>query len=559
MNRHRLGLLAAVSTLTVLVLAAACAGGGDATVAPAPAAPSAPAAAAPEPAPATSTAPEPQKGQPQRGGTLLWGSAKEMSSPHPYTTTASVDGYIKETMFEPLIRQDKDGAFRGMLAESWTVSDDASVWTFKLREGVKFHNGQEMTADDLIWSVNFILDPDNAARGRGALNADIEKLEKVDKYTVKFILKGPRGLFGLTIAEISRLHVIPAGSIKTGDIKVQVPPPGTGPFRFKDWVPADKTEVVRFDDYWRDPYPYLDGIVFKLIQKSSGRQNALRAGDVQMAERLRPTFAQRVQKGEITGIQLDPATLSGFRRFEFNFESPLFQDRRMREAIVRSIDRQAFMDEVYFGLGQPMVVPVPPGSDWEAAVLKVAPMFELDTNRSKQLAQEAGYNGEPIRFIVERGQGEPIGESIGRMLRKAGFNIKLEVLESGVYDEKQATGDYDLTPHGASFRGDPIVAAAGSIRCEEGERHTRNQSRYCNPKIDALLDEYLTVSDHQKHLEIYAQIMKTVLRDDIVMVYMGWNRTRFFGWRDNIRGFGHPGHGAYTAYEKGLFTTWIER
>ena len=139
----------------------------------------------------------------RHGGTLIFGSAKEMTSPHPWTTTMSVDQAIKEaTMLEPLIQLGADGTLIPMLATSWVPNDDASVWTFHLRQGVKFHTGAEMTSADVVWCVNYTMDPENAARGHNDLAPRVASVEIVDRFTVRFNMQGdqlgsgPRGAGG---------------------------------------------------------------------------------------------------------------------------------------------------------------------------------------------------------------------------------------------------------------------------------------------------------------------------------------------------------------------------
>ena len=537
MNRLLLGFFALAGSLALLVVAGACAGdGGDAAAAPA-------AKAGPEP---------------QHGGTLTFGNYREMASPHPFTTTRSADRNIKENMFEPLLLFDKEGQLQGFLAESWEINSDASVWTFKLREGVKFHNGQELTANDVVWTVNYIMNSDNGARGQRVLSADIKKIEAVDKYTVRFTMKAPRGLFGVTAADISKFSIIPADSMKQGDVQLEsgTPPPGTGPFRFASWLPADSTEIVRNDDYWRGA-PYLDKIVFKLIGKTSGRENALRAGDIQIAERVSVQFAQRVQSGELTGMIAESANLSGFARIEFNHTSEWLSKRAMRLAMTIAIDKDAFMDEVFFGVGKPVDAFVPEGSDWEKAMQGAGVVRrERNLERVKQLLKEAGYKGEPIAFILTRQQQEE-AESSYRMLQEAGINVELNVLESGVYDKRQIDGDYDFSTGGGRWGLDPVLSQQTGWRCEEGSRRA-NTSAYCNPEVDRLSDVYLTVADHQRHLDLWGKIAK-IMYDDVFELSLGWKNSRYFAWLETAHDFAQPGTGSYNTYNAGLKTTWLEQ
>ena len=177
--------VAALVSVVLLVAASAC--GGEPTATPAPT----PAGTGPTPTAGPNAPPLAEKWVERQGGTLIFGTAKEMSSPHPWTTTSSVDKSIKRsTMFEPLSDVAKDGSLIPVLATSWVSNDELSEWTYHLRQGVKFHNGQEMTSADVVWSVNYILDPDNAGRGHGDLSPIIASMEAVDRYTVRFNMRG---------------------------------------------------------------------------------------------------------------------------------------------------------------------------------------------------------------------------------------------------------------------------------------------------------------------------------------------------------------------------------
>ncbi len=488
---------------------------------------------------------EAEKWEERQGGTLTFGSAKEVTSPHPYTTTSSVDGHTKEsTWLEPLLQLTGDGSLAPVLATSWVSNDDLSQWTFHLREGVKFHTGEEMTAEDVVWSANYIMDANNAARGHGDMAPLVRSVEAIDRYTVRFNMVGSQPAFPVIISDISVLSIIPAGALEPGEIQVRVGTPGTGPFRFDEWVPASKTVVTRFDQYWGGK-PYLEKIVFQLIASATGRGNALRTREIQLAERLSPIFAGRVETGEIGAIEVSPATLSGYRRMMFNVESPIFDDIELRLAAMYAMDMQKLLDEAFFSLGTLMDAAVPPGSVWDETLLACCPRRTGDPDKARAMLAASSYAGEPVRLVVSRGQGEPIGESISRQLREVGFNVDLQVLESGVYDEKQSTGDYDLTPKRASWGGDPVIDGAGRWRCEEAERHNNNQSRYCSPELDTLIDAYYGLTDLDEKLTAYSEIA-TILYDAAITKHMGWNFTRFFGWNDNLKGFDHRGEGGYT-------------
>ncbi len=545
---------AALAGVVILMAATAC-GGEDPTATSAPTATSTGPTSTLEPG----APPLAEKWEERQGGTLIFGNAKEMSSPHPYTTTASVDKRIKTTMLEPLSMISVDGSLIPVLATSWVANDDLTVWTYHLRQGVKFHNGQEMTSADVVWSVNYIMDPDNAGRGHGDLAPIITSVEAVDRYTVRFNMDGIQPSLPLVVSDIGILSIVPANSLAPGEIRVDTAAPGTGPFKFEEWVPASKTVVTRFDDYWGGK-PYLEKIVFQLISSAAGRANALRTREIQIAERLTPVFAGRVESGDIGAIEVSPTTLSGYRMIDLNVESPIFGDKNARLAAIYAMDMQKLLDEAYFGLGALVSMPVPPGSVWDQILQECCPRRVADLNKAKELLAASSYAGEPVRLLVNRGQGEAVGVSLSRQLREAGFNVNLLIVESGVYDERQIVGDFDINPSGGSWGGDPVIDGGPDWRCEEGERRLRNQARYCDPELDRLMDEYLRISDLEGRKvlfrEIASRFYEAAIRKD-----MGWNFTRFFGWNDNLKGFEHRGEGGYTTNPVGggLWRVYFEK
>ena len=534
----------AVVVGVLLITAAVACGAEEPTAAPTPT------SEGPTPTPRAGAGALPEKWAEREGGTLIFGTAKEMSSPHPWTTTSSVDKSIKRsTMFEPLSDVALDGSLVPILATSWVGNDDLSAWTYHLREGVLFHNGDEMTSADVVWSVNYIMDPDNAGRGHGDLAPIIASVEALDRYTVRFNMNGSQPSLPLIISEIGILSIIPANALEPGEVRVSTPPPGTGPFKFVEWVPASRTVVVRFDDYWNGK-PYLEKIIFQLISSAVGRANALRTREIQIADRLTPIFAGRVQRGEIGAINVKAANLSGYRMIDFNVDTPVFGDKNVRLAAIYAMDMQKLLDEAYFGLGALVSMPVPPGSVWDEILRDCCPRRVADLNKAKELLAASSYAGEPVRLLVNRGQGEAIGESLSRQLREAGFNIDLLIVESGVYDERQTVGDFDINPSGGSWGGDPVLDGGPGWRCEEGERRLRNQNRYCDPVLDELMDEYLRVPDIEERTvrfrEIATRLYASAIRKD-----MGWNFTRFYAWTDNVKGFETKGDGGYTRHPLG--------
>ena len=161
---------------------------------------------------------------------------------------------------------------------------DGKSYLFKLRKGVKFHDGKELTAEDVKWSVDYAMDPNNGATGLSMLKS-VERVNVKDKLTVEFVLKSPHAGFLSMVATIRPFPIVPSRSVPSGKLDLPGFPPGTGPFVFKDYKPAREIVFVRNKNYWRKGLPYLDELVLKPVLEDQVRFTGVRAGDLDMIER----------------------------------------------------------------------------------------------------------------------------------------------------------------------------------------------------------------------------------------------------------------------------------
>ena len=494
--------------------------------------------------------------KPRRGGHLIVGTSKTMDTPHPFIGVRSVSEYIKTGMYQPLANYDGKGELHGVLATEWHSKKDNGVWEFKLREGVKFHSGKEMIADDVVWSANYVMDKENSASGYGVLSRSVKDVKAAGKYSVEFTLKNPDALFPALLEGLSVMTVIPAKSLAAKMVKIDAqPPPGTGPFKFDGWTPGQSTTMVRFDDYWGGS-ANLDRVTFKLIAQEAGRFNAVRAGDVHLVERLSPIMAQQVKKGSVTGVAVNSAGTTGGRILIFNATAPVFKNRLMREAFTLSLDREKIMDQATLGVGTPRVINVPPGSIFEKGLPEGK---KRDVNKARELLKKAGYSGAPITVLGRRGHEDWL-EPVQRMASEAGFNIKLNIVESNVYTQREQEGAYDvvLDNTGSSFEpGSDYLASFGCV--PEGGARGGNVGLYCSPQFDRLGLQYAKESNIKKRAEIFSQMVK-ILLDDTAFYTFGFSNDRWFGWSNDVMGFQNEGQAYFDPKGKnGLEKAWLKK
>jgi len=187
--------------------------------------------------------------QPKRGGTLTMAIRKDITLLNPLVSTKSVDKRVRGLTFEPLLGLDRNGKVQPNLAEAWSVSEDGKLYTFKLRKGVKFHNGQEMEAEDVKFSIEYTMNPKNGASGLSDLS-QVDRVVVADRHTLKIHLKTVSPVFLSLLTAIRTFSVVPNESLKEGLSKTTAFPPGTGPFKLVEWKPRQRIVLTRHDNYW---------------------------------------------------------------------------------------------------------------------------------------------------------------------------------------------------------------------------------------------------------------------------------------------------------------------
>ena len=207
---------------------------------------------------------------PKYGGRLVFAIRNDINGLNPFVRTTSTNVYVRQLAYESLLDFDKHGKLVPNLAESWTLSPDGKIYLFKLRKGVKFHDGKELSAEDVKWSVDYAMDPNNGTTGLSMLKS-VERVNVKDKLTVEVVLKNPHAGFLSMVATIRPFPIVPNRSVPSGKLDLPGFPPGTGPFAFKEYKPAREIAFVRNKNYWRKGLPYLDELILKPVLEDQVR------------------------------------------------------------------------------------------------------------------------------------------------------------------------------------------------------------------------------------------------------------------------------------------------
>ena len=349
---------------------------------------------------------------------------------------AAIDEVVYANLFEGLTRIDETGAVQPALAESWEVSDDGLTYTFKLREGVTFHDGTTFDAEDVVFSLD-------RARGEDSVNAQkalfeaIEGVEAVDPATVRVTLSRPEGALAYNLGWGDAVIVAPESA--EGN---QESPVGTGPFKFEGWTRGTEIRLVRNPDYWGEA-PALERAAFRIVPDPAAAAAALQAGDVQAF----PNFPAPEQ---LPIFEADPrfevvvGTTEGETILAMNNGKAPLDDVRVRRAIARAIDRDAIVEGAMFGQGTPIGSHFAPH---HPAYVDLTDEASFDPEAAKALLEEAGAEGATLSLklpppsYARRG-----GEIIASQLRDVGLNVEIEPVEWKQWLEGPFKArDYDLT------------------------------------------------------------------------------------------------------------------
>ncbi len=320
--------------------------------------------------------------EPQYGGTLRVAAPPDHSPPDPVDAEAGIILNMLDQVLEPLIRLNPDATYRGVLAESWDVNDDATQYTFNLRQGVTFHNGADFTAEDVVYSLGRARNPDISVLASKL--GTVTDVVAVDDYTVRIDLSAPNVLLLDTLFLIQAAILdseTDVSRMRSGD---QVN--GTGAFMLEELVPRERITMVRNPNHWGGG-PYLDEVVFVGIQEQVGRRVALLNGEVDVVTELAPSQVAAINANPGTTVIDVPS--SGWTGIAINNQIPPFDNKLVRQALRYAIDRDLVNQVAFQGLGAPMNdSPVFPG---DSRFFAPEYLPEYDPDKARALLAEAGY------------------------------------------------------------------------------------------------------------------------------------------------------------------------
>ena len=473
---------------------------------------------------------------------LVVGQIAEPKSLDPQAVTAVNDFRILMNVYDGLVRY-KSGTLEvePALATSWTISADGTEYTFKLRRGVKFHDGSGFDAADVEFNFDRMLDENHPYHHTGPFPLSfffsaIEDVEAVDASTVRFKLNAPYAPFLSNLAYPTGLIVSPE-SVQEHDKEFGRNPSGTGPFKFAEWESNAKVVVTRNADYW-DGAPSLEAVVFRPITDGNTRVAEMLSGGLDVMVEIPP---DSVAQFNGNGFNLLEQAGPHLWFLILNAKEGPFADKRVRQAINYAIDKKTLVEQVLQGTAEVASGPTPPAFSW--AYNESLQPYPYDPEKAKQLLQAAGHENASLTFYVtEGGSGMldpvPMGTAIQADLAKVGIDVKIETYEWNTFLGKVnpgLEGKADMAEM-AWMTNDPDTLPYLALRTDAWpDKGGFNSGYYSNPEVDKLLEAARQSTDQAERAKLYQQMQEIVYEDAPWAFIANWKQNA--ATSDSVRDF----------------------
>jgi peptide/nickel transport system substrate-binding protein len=446
------------------------------------------------------------KRHPQRGGTLNYGSSGDASGLDAHSHNQNHISNPTSVMYTGLTDIDQQGNIVPGLAESWEPNKELTVWTFRLRKGVLFHNGREVDAEAVKLNFERIKNP--AIGGdweRGAI-ANIDSVEALDRYTVRIKAVVPAVNIPSNVMHYPTRLMAPDAFNTAAEHPI-----GTGPFKFVSWTRNNEARMVRFENYWEtdaegNSLPYLDTVVGKVKREDSVRLTALRTGQVQFINTMAQADIERFKATHGDKYHLWEWHAGG-NFVVFNWRRGVFQDKRLRMAAAHAIDRNAIHHAVYYGHGAMADQPYPKGNPWHLEGIR---SLEYDPERAKALLKEARAVGTevkilcPVNSIIQRETAQVVQD----LWSTVGFKVTVDPLDTVPWRNARSEGTYPAAIQGNTFRYDPDDYFGRNLHSKSD--YSQVLSGWQNARYDQLVEEAKRTVDPARRKELYTEAWNIV-------------------------------------------------
>jgi len=425
----------------------------------------------------------------------------------PQKQSDTVTGNVCHNIFDPLILRDRDMSLKPLLATEWKQLSDLE-WEVSLRKGVKFHNGEDFNAAAVKFTFDRVVNPEKKNLAASYFTT-IQSCDVIDDYTVKFTTKQIEPIF---LARLTNLFILPPQYVtEAGDEKFAQNPVGTGPFKFVEWVRADRVLLTANEGYWGGKPP-IDMVTFKPVPEVSTQIAGLQNGQLDLVPSFSSDLLEALKR--TPGVQIRTTSAARMQMLNFNFGTELGKNRDFRLAIAHAIQRDPIAQDLLNGYGTPIDIPISKIIPNQPTDVKALP---YDISKAKEHLKAAGYpNGLDIELVCQSGVApfdRDIAQVIASQLEEAGIRATVKPMEQAAYLEARAARTispvYQLSGNNVWFDIDPQLVAFFSTNGA--------LSTISSEKIDELIKKGVSTTDAKARYEIYKETF-TFIRDEALSV-----------------------------------------
>lgn len=441
---------------------------------------------------------EPSNGK-ESGGSVTVGIANELNSLDPHQATTAGTREVMFNVFEGLVKVSPDGTMANAIASDYELSEDSTTYTFTLREGVKFHNGDEVTVEDVVYSLERCAGSENNGTPLISAFSNVTEIYAPDESHVVVVLAEPtlEFIYSMTAS------IIPAGS---GESQATTPV-GTGPFQFVSYTPQESLVVERFEDYWGETAS-LETVTFKIITDTNTLVMGLKGGTLDLVIHLPNTVAPEVESG-FTVLQ---DTMKLVQALFINNAVEPFNDVRVRQAMYYAIDVEEIIDFVCDGMGVPIGSGMYPANT-KYFMEELADAYPHDVEKAKELLTEAGYpDGFEMTITVPSNYTQHVqtAEVIAEQLKAVGITAVLDTVtwESWYMDAYKGR-DYQTTV--CAIAADDMTAREMLIRYVSDSN--KNFINFANDEYDQAVNGAIATLDEDEQISLYKRAQEILSED----------------------------------------------
>lgn len=470
-----------------------------------------------------------EEGQP--GGVIIESSFSDISNTNPIFSADTSSSDFQSMMFNSLIQGHPETIEPiGELATAWAVNEDATVWTLRLREGVTWHDGETFTADDVKFTYDTHLNEEVGSPRTSDFASKIESVEVVDDMTVRFNLLATLVDFPLDLGVYNIIpehiwaDVAPAEMVNDPGTTGQDPSRviGTGPFMFEEWVTGTLRSCVRYDNFW-DGAPFLDQYIISQVADQAAGVQQLITGEVDWSS-VPEASVPELENTDVTVYQYPTLTFTFYGTNLDPEKTPLFQDVEVRQAMFHALDREALIESIRFGYGEVAVGTIPVLS-WAYNPQGIEYPYPYDPELAVQLLESAGWmpgadgirekDGMRLSFQMNTNAGNQVREAYLVAFQEYWAQVGIEMQPNFIpfdvlVEQLTTTFDFEVFLVGFSWSATPDQSAVYGC---DAYGSGFNAVMYCNPEVDALMEQARTTIDQQERVEILTEYQNLMLQD----------------------------------------------